>query len=84
MDAMNNLIEFPKGRKATTTRLARRPVTYTVDEAAELLGISRAHAYRCIKAGTLPAIKFGRRIVVPARAVNSMLAQAGMPSALQP
>lgn len=37
----------------------------SVDEAARLLDISRDLAYDLIRRGELPAVKLGRRIVVP-------------------
>jgi excisionase family DNA binding protein len=42
--------------------------TYTVTEAATVLGISRTSAYERVRAGELPALRLGRRIVI-ARAV---------------
>ena len=39
--------------------------TFTIDEAAEILGVSRGTAYAAAAAGTLPIIRFGRRQVVP-------------------
>ena len=40
-------------------------LAYNVRETAEVLGISRSHAYDLIKQGVIPVIKLGRRIVVP-------------------
>ena len=48
-------------------------ITITVDEAAELLGISRALAYNMAHTGKLPALRFGRRFVIPKKAVEAML-----------
>jgi excisionase family DNA binding protein len=48
-------------------------LTYTVSEAGELLGISRAQAYLMVKLGRLPVIRLGRRIVVPRVALMKML-----------
>jgi excisionase family DNA binding protein len=48
--------------------------TYTVSEAGQRLGISRATAYRAVKDGDLPSIRIGRRLVVPREAVEQMLA----------
>jgi excisionase family DNA binding protein len=45
----------------------------TVEEAAHLIGISRAQAYRCIKRGQLRAVQLGRRLVVPVAAVEELL-----------
>jgi excisionase family DNA binding protein len=47
--------------------------TFTVPEAAEILGISRGSAYEAVKNEELPAIWFGRRCVVPRRALEKML-----------
>jgi excisionase family DNA binding protein len=47
-------------------------LTLTVGEAAEVLGISRAHAYRCVKNGELRAVQLGRRLVVPVAAVGGV------------
>jgi excisionase family DNA binding protein len=41
------------------------PLTLSVTEAAGLLGISRALAYELVRTGDIPAIRLGRRIVVP-------------------
>lgn len=41
------------------------PLTYTVPQAAELLGISPWAYYEAIKKNELPYRKVGRRIVVP-------------------
>jgi excisionase family DNA binding protein len=46
---------------------------WSVDETAQLLGISRAHAYELIGRNVLPHIRLGRRIVVPKRAVEELL-----------
>ena len=43
-------------------------IVLTVREAAELLGVSPATAYRMIKAGSIPSIRMpGSRIFVPRR-----------------
>ena len=39
--------------------------TLSVAEAAEVLGISRAHAYDCVRSSELPSITLGRRVVIP-------------------
>jgi excisionase family DNA binding protein len=53
------------------TQLSRR--TYSVVEAAALLGIGRNGAYEAIARGDLPAIRLGKRLVVPKATVNRML-----------
>ena len=56
------------------------PATLTVTEAASVLGVSKSTAYELARTGALPAIRLGRRIVVPIRALESLLAAAGSPS----
>ncbi len=56
-------------------------LTLTVEEAAQLLGISRALGYELVARGELPSIRLGRRIVVPRRALNAMLDVASLESA---
>ena len=48
-------------------------LTLTVEEAGGLLGISRALAYEMARTGRLPTLRFGKRIVVPKKAIESML-----------
>lgn len=49
-------------------------LTLKVEEAARLLGISRSHAYDLVRDGVIPSLRLGRRIVVPRRAIDAMLA----------
>ncbi len=44
---------------------APRRLTFTVDEAAFLLNISRGLAYELVARGELGSIRLGRRIVIP-------------------
>lgn len=48
-------------------------LTYTVNEVAGVLGLSRASTYQGIATGDIPHIKIGRRILVPVRALERML-----------
>jgi excisionase family DNA binding protein len=48
-------------------------LTYTVEEAAKLLGLSRNTAYELAKIGELPTIRMGRRLLVPRAALHRML-----------
>ncbi len=48
-------------------------LTVTVPEAAAILGISRSFAYELIGRGELPVVRFGRRVVVPRRALETLL-----------
>jgi excisionase family DNA binding protein len=49
------------------------PPTVSVSEAAILLGVSRSAAYRAAKAGQIPTIAFGRRLLVPTCQLLEML-----------
>ena len=48
-------------------------LTVSVEEAAEILGISRALAYSLVARQELPSLKLGRRVVVPRSALHRML-----------
>lgn len=45
----------------------------TISEAAQLLSISRNHAYLMAKTGQIPSIKLGHRIMVPMDALKEKL-----------
>jgi excisionase family DNA binding protein len=49
-------------------------LTLSVGEAAKLLGIGRNLCYERVKIGEIPAIKIGRRILVPRLALEKLLA----------
>lgn len=51
--------------------------TLTVEEAAKLLGVWRGSAYEAVRSGELPAVRLGRRLLVPREALSRFLAQAG-------
>lgn len=40
-------------------------VTYRIEEAAKLLGISRNSAYEAARSGDIPTVRIGKRLVVP-------------------
>jgi len=48
-------------------------LTYTVPEAAELLGISRTTAYECVRRGEIPSLTLGRRIVITQAQLEQLL-----------
>jgi len=48
-------------------------IAYSVNEVAKLLGISPATCYEHCTRGTLPTIKFGRRILIPKAAFDRFL-----------
>lgn len=48
-------------------------LAFTVEEAAEILGIGRNLAYEGVKNGDIPSIRIGKRIVVPKAALKKKL-----------
>ncbi len=51
----------------------QKKLTITVPEAARMLGISRGLAYEMAREGTIPTLRFGRRVVVPLAAIERLL-----------
>lgn len=51
----------------------RDRATLTVEEAAELLGVGRSSAYEAARRGDLPAMRLGRRLVIPVPALLRLL-----------
>ena len=49
------------------------PLTYSVDEVAELLGIARGVAYESVRNGSIPATRVGRRWLVPRKRFHAWL-----------
>ncbi len=49
------------------------PPTISVEEAGELLGISRRSAYRAAATGELPTLRLGRRLLVPTPRLRKLL-----------
>lgn len=47
--------------------------TYSVREAARVLGLGRNATYRAIYRGEIPALRLGQRIVVPKDALQKLL-----------
>jgi excisionase family DNA binding protein len=48
-------------------------LTISVEEAGEVLGISRGAAYAAAREGTLPTVRFGRRLIVPVSRLLELL-----------
>jgi excisionase family DNA binding protein len=48
-------------------------LTMTVEEAAQVLGISRATAYEAVGRGEIPCIRIGKRILIPKAALEKMV-----------
>lgn len=50
-----------------------RPLTLTVTEAGNLLGVSRSTAYELVRSGELESVQLRRRVVVPVAVVAERL-----------
>jgi hypothetical protein len=47
---------------------------FTVEEAGKILGLSRCSAFAAAARGDIPTIRLGRRLIVPRRGLEKMLA----------
>ena len=54
-------------------------LTFTVDETAQLLRISRNSAYNLVREGRLPVVRLGRRLLVPKKGLDNLLAGGWQP-----
>ncbi|MFC1955022.1 helix-turn-helix domain-containing protein [Chloroflexota bacterium] len=54
-------------------------LVYDVPTAGKLLNLSRATAYSLAAQGVIPTIRFGKRIVVPRKALEELLTSVGNP-----
>lgn len=50
---------------------------YDVPEVAKIFKISRSYAYKKVADGTIPSLRIGDRVVIPAAAVEKLLESAG-------
>jgi len=57
-------------------------LVFTVAEAGELLGISRAFAYELVARGELPVIRLGRRRLIPKVALLALVGADDFPLAV--
>lgn len=62
--------------KVSTAPDWRKETTITVQQAAEVLGISLNSAYQAVRAGELPSIGLGHRKLIPVAALRTMLGEA--------
>jgi excisionase family DNA binding protein len=52
---------------------SKERLTYTVEEAGRLLGICRNNAYQLARAGQIPTLRLGRRLLVPKAAFDRLI-----------
>lgn len=57
--------------------------TYTVEEAAKILGIGRASAYEAVHRGDIPSIRIGGRILVPKERLGRLLSSNQPPELVE-
>ncbi len=59
-----------------TVKEPMESLVYDVPTAGKLLNLSRATAYSLAAQGVIPTIRFGKRVVVPRKALEELLASA--------
>jgi excisionase family DNA binding protein len=64
------------GDRAPRMAIQDLPPTISVEEAGEILGVSRRSAYRAAENGELPTLRLGRRLLVPTARLKAMLGLA--------
>lgn len=57
--------------------MGEEKLTFTVSECAKRLGISRGLCYQAVRAGNLPSLRIGHRVLIPMHALEKKLAEAG-------
>lgn len=55
--------------------MGQEKLTLSVPEAAKCIGIGRNLCYARVKTGEIPAIRIGRRLVIPRAALEKLLAE---------
>ncbi len=66
---------FPQTRRAEAS--APAPLACSIEQAAQVLGISRTSLFHLIKGGALCPIKIGRRTLFPIKVLETYLEQLG-------
>lgn len=57
----------------TNTQIDTTALTYTVDEVARLLNLSRGVTYERVRDGSIPAQRMGRRWLIPRQRFHAWL-----------
>lgn len=55
-------------------------LTYSVEQVAEMLGVARGVAYEQVRSGEIPAIRVGRRWLIPRTRFHAWLNGEELPS----
>jgi excisionase family DNA binding protein len=59
------------------------PLTYSISEAAEAIGVGRNSAYELVRRGELRSVRVGRRVLIPRDVVREFLGiHPGVPAAV--
>lgn len=51
-------------------------LTVTVETAGKMLGIGRSLSFEMVRQGKIPSLRFGRRVVVPVKALEALMEAA--------
>ena len=62
-----------------TQKTATPARVLSVGQTADLLGLSKSTVQRHIASGRIPALRLGRRVLIPTRVLEDLLALAGAP-----
>jgi excisionase family DNA binding protein len=72
-DTASSVSGFPWSTSSEVIMVEPESLVVTVEQAAELLGISRGLAYELVRRGEIPSIRLGRRLVVTRRRLLAMI-----------
>lgn len=73
---MTPLARFPSqtglgdNQQTQENTMSTTDLLFTVNEAAEVLRISRAYVYELASRGEIPAVRVGRRVLIPREALH--------------
>ncbi len=61
----------------------QEPLTYTVEQVARLIGVSRGSCFEAVRRGEIPSIRIGRRVLVPRARLLAMLGEEPLGSRVE-
>ena len=88
MDVVSRLVR--RARLSATSHIAiheethLKRLTYTVTEAAAILGISRTSADECVRRGEIASLTLGRRVLIAHTALTKLLGEHADNDAIEP